>query len=586
MATKTSSEEPCECTSESELDPTKNILHMTLEDESSCVSITATKIGPTFSESPGFEWTISQSRDVMPGDHVDSSVIPNVIITKLSVDSKTSKSKLDGSNVSSERNPPRNSQMRQKLSNIEDILKNVIKIKRGSGAKLPLRSPEIYRLPSGWSGICSTKSPQTASVLADSAMATRPVRQTQSREYKSCNCQRKNIHSIQTVRVKEENDSFVEKYSKIMFGLVLLYAILITVLGSFSLKSFFSIPDLENEIKALTDEVSKLENEVDKLSSEVHRLDEVVTRSEKNNYDLEIIVSDLSHENQLTHELFLQFNASNIELQDMSIKLVEENEDYEGYVMNLTQTVNDLTEETIFLNASSAILHATVEDFKIINMELQLQVAHFAEETQNLNMTVDKISDTLEQYKVENEYFNELNGNLSVIADFIMGETGIIQQSYEELVSYLKSIIMVKKSLARVGLKDRIQAEIAGLECGFLVAFGTEPFIQNVTLSIGASSYENVIDYVDVKLFKNLCIDVHNFQLFLRSEMLSPGLKIHEINMQDFIRGIDMYTSELIHYYFYDFGERKSMKDSDWEKANYECNNLVESKKFTFVAAN
>jgi len=582
----------------SKLNPSQ---HMTSEDESSCVSVASTKLGPTFSESS--EWNPSQNRDikgrtsvtplserkkeenisiervrapgsdgthVIPGYLVDSPMRPKVVISNLLTDSKTLKSNSDGNNVSSERNPSCNYQMKQYVSN-ENTLKNAIKMERGTGAKLPLHSSEIYQLYShGSVYTSSTNSPRSANSLADTVMA-----------------QRANTHSPQTVRIKEINDepSFVKDYGKFAFGLLLLYAVLITALGSYSLKNFFSIPDLENEIRGLMDEVNKLEKEVDRLSSEIDRLDETVNRSETNNNDLEIIVSDLSHDNQLTHELLLQFNASNIELKEMGVKLVGENEDYESFVMNLNQTMYDLREETTFLNASRAILNSTVEDFKAINMRLQLQVDYFAEETQNLNNTVDKISGTLEEYKVENKYFIELNGNLSVIVDFIMGETSVIQKSYEELVSNLATIITVKGRLARVGLKDRMQAEIAGLECGLLVAFGTEPFIQNVTLSIGKFSYAHVIDYVNLKLFKDLCIDVQDFQLFLRRKILSPGLGIHEINIQDLTRGINMYTSEVINYYFYNFGEHKSMEDSDWEEVNYECNNLVESKKFIFVAA-
>jgi len=172
----------------------------------------------------------------------------------------------------------------------------------------------------------------------------------------------------------------------------------------------------------------------------------------------------------------------------------------------------------------------------------------------------------------------DLNGNLSIIADFISDEAMLIQQSYEELVSFLATTITVKRSLARVGLKDRMDAEIAGLECGLLVAFGAEPFIQDMTLLIGPSLYEHVIDYVDLKLFKDLCIDTENFEVFLSSEILPPGSDKHAINVQDFVRGINLYTSKVMLYYFY------GSNDLDWDGANYDCNYLPDGQEFIFTA--
>lgn len=182
-------------------------------------------------------------------------------------------------------------------------------------------------------------------------------------------------------------------------------------------------------------------------------------------------------------------------------------------------------------------------------------------ERESLNTTIYEINDLLLLYEEENQYFSELNGNLSIIASFISEEASVIQQSYEELVNFLATTIIVKRTLARIGLKDRMEAEIAGLECGFLVAFGAESFIQDTTLSIGPTSYEHVIDYINLKLFKDLCIDAQDFELFLSSEILPSGSEKHNINIQDLTKGINLYTSEAMNYYFYSLEDENNGLD-------------------------
>ena len=158
-----------------------------------------------------------------------------------------------------------------------------------------------------------------------------------------------------------------------------------------------------------------------------------------------------------------------MELKETSAKLIEENKAQHNSVVHLNQTVTDLTELNTAMNLSVTNLNMIVEKLNGNNTGLELQVNHLLEEKGDLN-------EALQLYERENQHLNELNGNLTAITDSITRDT---DQSYKEVVSYLAGIINEKRTLAQIGMKDRMQAQIAGLECAFLVAFGTNPFVQD-----------------------------------------------------------------------------------------------------------
>jgi len=395
----------------------------------------------------------------------------------------------------------------------------------------------------------------------------------------------KEIHrvTVLTNGIKEKNEmSFVGKYRKIIITLLLIFTFCMTGFGSYLFRMFLRIPGLNDEVDELTSEVKVLTKTVNRLGFEIDRLHEEIKLLENNNNDLEKHLSDLAYENNVVQDLLIQFNTSSIEFKKVNAQLAEESALYEGYAISLNETVVELLDNIISITSSRDILNSTVLNSKTVNEDLQSHVETLSEENENLNDTVKALIETLRNFEDENKYFRELSGNLSVVVDFFRNANEGILNSNDALVSYLSETIISKRTLARVSVRHRMNAEFASWECGFQIAFQSTTFMQDVSLSIGSTSYKAVVNYINSKIFSDLCISVTNFEGFLRSKILSEGEELYDIRTNELTRGVNDYASKVLDYYFSDLGSRGGLEDSDWDSANYECNNLPVDKKFVF----
>lgn len=240
--------------------------------------------------------------------------------------------------------------------------------------------------------------------------------------------------------------------------------------------------------------------------------------------------------------------------------------------MTVNQLVNDLAAST---NSQNALIVA-LDDYKVIEENLKTKISSLSETTGDLNATVQELNDAIDEFEDENDRFR-------TIVSFLEVEANGVQQSYEELANALEDTIMRKRVLAEIAVEERMKAELAGWECGIVTAFGTFDFATNVDLPIGFQNYGDVINYANVKILSDLCIDSTDVESYLKNKILPQGASLlWTISLSDFTKGLNEYAAAALNYYFPDNGDSLGLSSETWESANYECTNLSQNDKFKY----
>lgn len=259
----------------------------------------------------------------------------------------------------------------------------------------------------------------------------------------------------------------------------------------------------------------------------------------------------------------------------LNAELQTENTRYFTYTQELNRTVEELVEDLSQSTATRKSLTESLDEYKDIRETLEEELAILSGTTGDLNATVQELNAAIAEFQDENERFR-------TIVSFLEDEANGVQHSYDELTNALADTILRKSTLAEIGVKERMKSEIAGWECGLQAAFGTHQFTENVNYPIGFLHFDDVIDYVDGKLFVDFCIQPDDFQEFLETEIVEQGESVWTINLADFTRGVNIYTSEVLNYYFPDEDDTNGLDSDVWDAANYECRNLSDQARYSY----
>lgn len=270
-----------------------------------------------------------------------------------------------------------------------------------------------------------------------------------------------------------------------------------------------------------------------------------------------------------------ELNSANEEFNNLNQNLERENLRYIDYNRELNETVKELVEELDSAVISQQTLKDSIDDYIVIKQTLEQEVSMLSNTAGNLNSQVEELNEAIEEFKDENT-------KLRTIVSFLEDEANGVQQSYDELADALADTIIRKRALVRIALEERMKAELAGWECGLLTAFDTHQFAQNVNLPIGNSHYVDVIAYVNDKLLSDFCIETGKFESYLKDEIITDGASIWTINLKDLTRGVNIYSSEVLNYYFPDEGDANGLDGETWEIANYDCSNLSQEDRYTY----
>lgn len=279
-----------------------------------------------------------------------------------------------------------------------------------------------------------------------------------------------------------------------------------------------------------------------------------------------------------------QFNETALEYEKQNKILIEENQRYDEYTNTLNETVQNLTSKLTEVQHSEATLIATVEGYAIVQEDLEEEIHNLTLHANELNITVDSLNDALVTFQEENKRFKELNEDLGEIVSFLEEEAEGVERSYAELAAYLADTILRKRVLAEIGLHERMKSELAGWQCGYKTAFSSQEFVQNEQIPIGYASYDTVVGYISDSFFHDLCISRGNFETFLRSEVLMRGQNLWEITSKNLAAGVNMYTTEVLEYYFPDEGEI-GLNSTVWDEADYDCDNLSVENRFFYTVS-
>jgi hypothetical protein len=273
--------------------------------------------------------------------------------------------------------------------------------------------------------------------------------------------------------------------------------------------------------------------------------------------------------------LVTELNSANEEFNNLNQNLERENLRYIDYNRELNETVKELVKELDSAVISQQTLKDSIDDYIVIKQTLEQEVSMLSNTAGNLNSQVEELNEAIEEFKDENT-------KLRTIVSFLEDEANGVQQSYDELADALADTIIRKRALVRIALEERMKAELAGWECGLLTAFDTHQFAQNVNLPIGNSHYVDVIAYVNDKLLSDFCIETGKFESYLKDEIITDGASIWTINLKDLTRGVNIYSSEVLDYYFPDEGDTNGLDGETWEIANYDCSNLSQEDRYTY----
>ncbi len=268
-------------------------------------------------------------------------------------------------------------------------------------------------------------------------------------------------------------------------------------------------------------------------------------------------------------------NDENQEFKTLNAELQTENKRYDSYTKELNRTVEELIDELAISTATQTALSVSLNEYKAIRQTLEDEILFLSDTTGDLNSTVQELNAAIAEFEEENDKFR-------TIVSFLEDEANGVQHSYDELAKTLASTIIRKRTLAEIGVKERMKAELAGWECGLVVAFATQEFSKNVNYPIGYSHFDDVVDYVSDKLFVNFCINSTDFETFLQNEIVEEGNTIWTINLSDFTRGVNIYTSEVLNYYFPDEDDTNGLDSEVWETANYECSKLSQEMIYKY----
>ncbi len=274
-------------------------------------------------------------------------------------------------------------------------------------------------------------------------------------------------------------------------------------------------------------------------------------------------------------ELIKQFDDANEELKSLNAELEHENMRYISYTEDLNRTVEELVKDLAASTATRQALSESLDEYIEIKDNLEEELVILYDTTGDLNSTVQELRVAIEEFQEENERFR-------TIVSFLEEEADGVQHSYDELAQALADTILRKSTLAEIGVKERMKAELAGWECGLRTAFGNQQFTENVNLPIGYVYYDDVIKYVDNRLFDDFCVNSFEFEQFLKENIIDEGDSVWTINLSDFTRGVNIYISGALNYYFPDEHDTNGLDNEVWDEANYQCSNLSQDQRYNY----
>jgi hypothetical protein len=152
----------------------------------------------------------------------------------------------------------------------------------------------------------------------------------------------------------------------------------------------------------------------------------------------------------------------------------------------------------------------------------------------------------------------------------------------EDITDFLSSQIDTNQMLVLKNLENIYRQRIQNWDCDFRDVFRDEAFGNDFTSVIERQAkLPAVLDYIDRRIFQDLCLDVTNFESYLDSVFPTDGSG-ESITTYRLIREIVLYTDVAWEYYFSASdnavggggGGGGGVPLDDWVDASFKCERL------------
>jgi hypothetical protein len=261
----------------------------------------------------------------------------------------------------------------------------------------------------------------------------------------------------------------------------------------------------------------------------------------------------------------------------LNLQLHQENNHYKNLNNQLNQTVLMFSSEVSSLQDVRDNLTSSISSFQYLTSILRFEVGSISQKNIELNQTIAALQDVKETLEVNNEYYRQLNANLSTVVSFLNATSNFIGGTYDSIVSYLSSTIIVNRNLVLNQLYLTMRQIVNNWRCGIKDTF-LEAWVDDTNTPIGIDSYLDVLNFINTTVFSQLCISLSDFELFLGNKYASLAAP-SDISLSQLSSGLNVYTTAAFKYYFPGEGQ-KGLIAASWDQANFKCTNLPSSLRF------
>jgi hypothetical protein len=321
---------------------------------------------------------------------------------------------------------------------------------------------------------------------------------------------------------------------------------------------WFKIPGLSSQIEELEAQVAVLSGEINRFSVLNNELNETVADFRDLNQDLNATVTQLEG-------IFYGLNDTNFDLVDRVEELVVENEIYSRLNQDLNTTATRLAKEVDFFEITLAKL--VLENGALANLTGALQglTSELGNLTVSQNDTLAQLYGVLDRVSTENLLLESLNNDLVTVVSFL-NETSLgLDNSLQQITGFLADQIAANQVLVSESLENTYRQRVQSWDCDYRDHFREEPFAGNFNISI--TDLSGVVEYVNERVLSEICLDESDFEQFLLGEYPDG------INSFRLIRGVSMYTTNALDFYFPEAGET-GITPAVWAEASYDCQKL------------
>lgn len=235
---------------------------------------------------------------------------------------------------------------------------------------------------------------------------------------------------------------------------------------------WFQIPGLNDQIEELEAQVALLSTEVDRLATENNRYENLNNQLNDTVADFRYLNEELNTTVIELEEVAGELNKTNLELLARVSELAEENENYARLNDELNATAIRLAEEVDFFEIALARL--VLENGALTNTTEALQglTLELGNLTSTQNQTLTEMAGVLGNLTAENDRLENLNSDLVSIVTFLNETTFGLDDSLQQITSFLADQIVANKVLLSETLENTYRQRVQNWDCDYRDHFG------------------------------------------------------------------------------------------------------------------